>query len=106
VSQDGVDLGRSGLHEFVGGQADGAAGIGHVVDLERQQRSFGGIGNGKRFEFILIFQTSKIEQSSNLNKSFKNASRQKNVSRLRNKSRLKKRVELQRVFKKLVVSDW
>ncbi len=49
MSQDGVDLGRSGLHEFVGSQADGAAGIGHVVDLERQQRSFGGIGNGKRF---------------------------------------------------------
>ncbi len=74
MSQDGVDLGRSGLHEFVGGQADGAAGIGHVVDLKRQQRSFGGIGNGKRFEFILIFQIAQIEQSSNFSKSFKNAS--------------------------------
>ena len=33
MRQDGVDLRGSGLHELVGGQADGAAGVGHVVNL-------------------------------------------------------------------------
>ena len=33
MRQDGVDLRGSRLHELVGGQADGAAGVGHVVNL-------------------------------------------------------------------------
>ena len=33
MRQDGVDLRGSGLHELVSGQADGAAGVGHVVNL-------------------------------------------------------------------------
>ena len=33
MCQDRVDLRGSGLHQLVGGQADRAASVGHVVDL-------------------------------------------------------------------------
>ena len=32
MREDGVDLGGAILQEFVGGEADGAASVGHVID--------------------------------------------------------------------------